>query len=202
MMPGVGEPSSSSLAAPLRPAVSTSECADADRRWSAVGSSSSAAGLGGPGGRCRSSGHRPRGDRRRLGRCRLVEQCPGSARASTADSLRRSDLDESARCAPHSGLAESPRIGPPRCRSTNSSARSAGPLRGADRRRARPSPPCPECGAEKPRRLISSSGCRRRAASRAAPTVRSDESRRGEREAGHQERLARDRAKRAKGEQP
>ena len=32
--------------------------------------------------------------------------------------------------------------------------------------------------------------------------VRSDESRRGEREAGHQERLARDRAKRAQGEQP
>jgi putative FmdB family regulatory protein len=64
-----------------------------------------------------------------------------------------------------------------------------------------PSPPCPECGAEKPRRLLSSSvgppGRQPRGAS-----VRSDESRRGEREAGHQERLARDRAKRAKGEQP
>ena len=63
------------------------------------------------------------------------------------------------------------------------------------------SPPCPECGAEKPRRLLSSSvgppGRQPRGAS-----VRSDESRRGEREAGHQERLARDRAKRAKGEQP
>jgi putative FmdB family regulatory protein len=64
-----------------------------------------------------------------------------------------------------------------------------------------PSPPCPECGAEKPRRLLSSSvgppGRQPR-----GPSVRSDESRRGEREAGHQERLARDRAKRAKGEQP
>jgi putative FmdB family regulatory protein len=60
---------------------------------------------------------------------------------------------------------------------------------------------CPACGSKRHRRLI---------ASRVSPPgrqprggkVKSDESRRGEREAGHQERLARDRAKRAKGEQP
>jgi putative FmdB family regulatory protein len=63
------------------------------------------------------------------------------------------------------------------------------------------SPPCPECGAEQARRLLSSSvGAPGRQPRGAA--VRSDESRRGEREAGHQERLARDRAKRAKGKQP
>jgi putative FmdB family regulatory protein len=61
-------------------------------------------------------------------------------------------------------------------------------------------PPCPECGAENARRLISNIGGPGRQPR--GPSVRSDESRRGEREAGHKERLARDLAKRAKGEQP
>jgi putative FmdB family regulatory protein len=63
-----------------------------------------------------------------------------------------------------------------------------------------PGPPCPSCGSERVRRLLSNvapPGRQPRGA-----TVRSDESRRGEREAGHRERLARDRAKRAKGEKP
>jgi putative FmdB family regulatory protein len=63
-----------------------------------------------------------------------------------------------------------------------------------------PVPPCPECGAEQARRLISSFGPPGRQPRGAS--VRSDESRRGEREAGHQERLARDLAKRAKGKKP
>jgi putative FmdB family regulatory protein len=61
-------------------------------------------------------------------------------------------------------------------------------------------PPCPECASEQVRRLISSFAPTPRQPRGAA--VRSDESRRSEREAGHRERLARDRAKRAKGEQP
>ena len=60
--------------------------------------------------------------------------------------------------------------------------------------------PCPSCGGGRTRRLFS----------RVAPPnrqprgakVRSDESRRSDREAGHRERLAGDRAKRAKGERP
>jgi len=61
-------------------------------------------------------------------------------------------------------------------------------------------PPCPECGSLRSRRLISRvspPGRQPRGAK-----VRSDESRRGERESAHQERLASDRAKRARGEQP
>lgn len=62
------------------------------------------------------------------------------------------------------------------------------------------SPPCPACASLKVRRLLSQvapPGRQPRGAK-----VRSDEALRGEREAGHRERLARDRAKRAKGEQP
>jgi putative FmdB family regulatory protein len=61
-------------------------------------------------------------------------------------------------------------------------------------------PPCASCGAVRVKRLISNvapPGRQPRGAK-----VRSDESRRREREAGHQERLARDKAKRARGEQP
>lgn len=61
-------------------------------------------------------------------------------------------------------------------------------------------PPCPRCGARRSRRLLSTvapPGRQPRGAK-----VRSDEARRGEREAGHKERLARDLARRAKGEQP
>ena len=57
-------------------------------------------------------------------------------------------------------------------------------------------PPCPRCRSEQVRRvfsLVAPPGRQPRGAA-----VRSDESRRGEREAGHQERLARDLAKRAK----
>jgi putative FmdB family regulatory protein len=61
-------------------------------------------------------------------------------------------------------------------------------------------PPCPHCGAERGRRLISNVAPPGRQPRGAA--VRADESRRGELEAGHQERLARDRAKRAKGKKP
>jgi putative FmdB family regulatory protein len=64
-----------------------------------------------------------------------------------------------------------------------------------------PAPPCPECGAAGAERLISSRVSRFGRQPR-GPKVRSDESRRQEKEAGHQERLTRDRAKRAKGEQP
>jgi putative FmdB family regulatory protein len=61
-------------------------------------------------------------------------------------------------------------------------------------------PPCPDCGAEGPRRLIAnvSPPARQPRGSR----VRSDESRRRDREAGHRERLAGNRAKRERGEQP
>jgi putative FmdB family regulatory protein len=62
------------------------------------------------------------------------------------------------------------------------------------------SPPCPACGAEGARRLISIVSPPGRQPRGAA--VRSDESRRREKEAGHQERLARDRARRARGEAP
>jgi putative FmdB family regulatory protein len=61
-------------------------------------------------------------------------------------------------------------------------------------------PPCPDCGSERVQRLfstVSPPGRQPRGA-----RVRSDESRRGERESAHQERLASDRAKRARGEQP
>ncbi len=61
-------------------------------------------------------------------------------------------------------------------------------------------PPCPECGAAHARRLISLVSPPGRQPRGAA--VRSDESFRGERESAHQERLSRDRAKRAKGETP
>jgi putative FmdB family regulatory protein len=65
----------------------------------------------------------------------------------------------------------------------------------------RPEASCPACGSKDLRRLISSRVSPPGRQPRGAK-VKSDESRRGEREAGHQERLARDRAKRAKGEQP
>jgi putative FmdB family regulatory protein len=61
-------------------------------------------------------------------------------------------------------------------------------------------PPCPRCASVRVRRMFSAlapPGRQPRGAK-----VRSDESRRGEREAGHRERLARDLAKRAKGERP
>ena len=61
-------------------------------------------------------------------------------------------------------------------------------------------PPCPACASLRVRRLLSNVSPAGRQPRGGA--VRSDESRRGEREAGHQERLARDRAKRAKGERP
>ncbi len=63
-----------------------------------------------------------------------------------------------------------------------------------------PAPACPSCGAARPRRLvsvISPPGRQPRGAG-----VRSDEARRREREAAHRERLAHDRAKRARGEGP
>jgi hypothetical protein len=59
-------------------------------------------------------------------------------------------------------------------------------------------PPCPACGAAGARRLISPVSPPGRQPRGSA--VRSDESRRREKEAGHRERLARDRAKRAKGD--
>ena len=61
-------------------------------------------------------------------------------------------------------------------------------------------PPCPQCASIEVRRLfsnVSPPGRQPRGA-----RVRSDESRRGERESAHRERLAADRAKRARGEQP
>jgi putative FmdB family regulatory protein len=61
-------------------------------------------------------------------------------------------------------------------------------------------PPCPACASVRVRRLFSEVAPPGRQPR--GPAVRSDESRRGEREAGHRERLARDLAKRAKGEQP
>jgi putative FmdB family regulatory protein len=65
---------------------------------------------------------------------------------------------------------------------------------------AEESPPCPSCGSRRGRRLISRVAPPPRQPRGAA--VRSDEARRGEREAAHQERLASDRAKRARGEEP
>ena len=64
-----------------------------------------------------------------------------------------------------------------------------------------PAPSCTWCGATEVRRLLTSRVSRFGRQPRGGK-VRSDESRRREKEAGHQERLARDRAKRAKGEQP
>lgn len=60
--------------------------------------------------------------------------------------------------------------------------------------------PCPACGSERTRRLlspVSPPGRQPRGAG-----VRSDESRRREKEAGHRERLAGDRKRRAAGEKP
>ena len=60
--------------------------------------------------------------------------------------------------------------------------------------------PCPACGSEQTRRLlspVSPPGRQPRGAG-----VRSDESRRREKEAGHRERLAGDRKRRAAGEKP
>jgi putative FmdB family regulatory protein len=59
-----------------------------------------------------------------------------------------------------------------------------------------PAPDCPSCGAAAARRLMSGISPPGRQPRGAA--VRSDESRRGEREAAHQERLAHDRATRHK----
>ncbi len=59
---------------------------------------------------------------------------------------------------------------------------------------------CPSCGSARVRRLMSAVAPPGRQPRGGA--VRSDESRRREREAGHQERLARDRLKRAAGETP
>lgn len=64
-----------------------------------------------------------------------------------------------------------------------------------------PAPPCPRCGAEGAKRLIASRVSRFGRQPRGAK-VRSDESRRREKESAHQERLARDTAKRARGELP
>jgi putative FmdB family regulatory protein len=63
-----------------------------------------------------------------------------------------------------------------------------------------PGPPCADCGSERVRRLFSTVSPPGRQPR--GPKVRSDESQRGEREAAHQERLGRDLAKRARGEQP
>ena len=60
--------------------------------------------------------------------------------------------------------------------------------------------PCPDCGSERVRRLVSPVSPPSRQPR--GPAVRSDESKRGEREAGHRERLAETRRKRAAGEQP
>jgi putative FmdB family regulatory protein len=59
---------------------------------------------------------------------------------------------------------------------------------------------CPSCGSTRVRRLMSAVSPPGRQPRGAA--VRSDESRRSEREAGHQERLAETRKKRATGELP
>jgi putative FmdB family regulatory protein len=59
---------------------------------------------------------------------------------------------------------------------------------------------CPSCGAERTRRLYSAVSPPGRQPRGAA--VRSDESRRREKEAGHRERLAGDRKRRAAGEAP
>ena len=59
---------------------------------------------------------------------------------------------------------------------------------------------CPRCGSTRARRLMSTVAPPGRQPRGAA--VRSDESRRREREAGHRERLAADKRKRAAGEAP
>lgn len=59
---------------------------------------------------------------------------------------------------------------------------------------------CPSCGSTRARRLLSAVSPPGRQPRGAA--VKSDESRRREREAGHQERLAGDKRKRAAGELP
>jgi len=59
---------------------------------------------------------------------------------------------------------------------------------------------CPECGADRTRRLLSSVSPPGRQPRGAA--VRSDESRRRERESARQDRLSETRKKRAAGEQP
>lgn len=59
---------------------------------------------------------------------------------------------------------------------------------------------CPECGADRARRLLSAVSPPGRQPRGAA--VRSDESRRREREAARQDRLSAAKAKRAKGESP
>jgi putative FmdB family regulatory protein len=66
--------------------------------------------------------------------------------------------------------------------------------------REAPAPPCPSCGSKRVRRLLSNVSPPGRQPRGAG--VRSDESQRHEREAAHQERLAADRRKRARGEQP
>jgi putative FmdB family regulatory protein len=63
-----------------------------------------------------------------------------------------------------------------------------------------PDPPCPACGSTRVKRLLSAVSPPGRQPRGAG--VRSDEARRGEREAAHQERLSADRCKRAKGERP
>ena len=63
-----------------------------------------------------------------------------------------------------------------------------------------PPPPCPHCGAERARRLLSNVSPPGRQPR--GGKVRSAEGRREERIAGHEERLALDKAKRAKGEIP
>ena len=60
--------------------------------------------------------------------------------------------------------------------------------------------PCPECGSERTRRLISTVSPPGRQPRGAG--VRSDESRRGEREAARQDRLSESRKRRAAGEKP
>jgi len=60
--------------------------------------------------------------------------------------------------------------------------------------------PCPECGSERTRRLMSTVSPPGRMPRGAG--VRSDESRRGEREAARQDRLSESRKRRAAGEKP
>jgi putative FmdB family regulatory protein len=60
--------------------------------------------------------------------------------------------------------------------------------------------PCPECGSERTRRLMSAVSPPSRVPRGAA--VRSDESRRSEREAARQDRLGESRKRRAAGEKP
>jgi putative FmdB family regulatory protein len=60
--------------------------------------------------------------------------------------------------------------------------------------------PCPECGVERTRRLLSTVSPPSRTPRGAA--VRSDESRRGEREAARQDRISESKKRRAAGEKP